>query len=382
MSYHLKIYRSASDLPGNWELIVGSYHVMLSGNYVRALQESKPQNMECYLVGFFQENELVGGALFQYLDFIRYQKTTDHHFRMRIKNLAAGMIVKDIMILGNNMLTGQNGFYFDFSKIQSEDAVNLLHKAIRKMQCEIRKTSLIVGKDYQKAFAGKFFGKPEEGYFQFAVQPNMKLAIRESWKTFEDYTDSFSKKYRARAKAAKKKLQNIEKLELNLELIRNYRLEMKRLYQHVAENASFNTFFLAENHFEKMKENLGEQFKVFGYFSEKQMIGFYTLMVNNTDVDTYFLGYDKIHQKEKQIYLNMLLDMVEFAVSHQFKRVVFGRTALEIKSTVGAEPVEIYIFMKHTNSILNKFTDKIFASFAPKTEWTQRKPFKKNPDEL
>jgi hypothetical protein len=37
------------------------------------------------------------------------------------------------------MLTGQNGFYFDSSKITSEEVIPLLEKAVYTMQQEIRK---------------------------------------------------------------------------------------------------------------------------------------------------------------------------------------------------------------------------------------------------
>lgn len=92
-------------------------------------------------------------------------------------------------------------------------------------------------------------------------------------------------------------------------------------------------------------------------------------------MDTYFLGYDKELQKPKQLYLNMLLDMVDFAIEHQLESIVFGRTALEIKSTVGAEPVQIFGLIKHSNFFINKMMPKIFPFIEPKVEWLQRKPF-------
>ena len=347
MSYHLKIYNSDIGFPENWTSTVGKYNVMLSEEYFRALHVSLPSNMECFMVGIFKENELVGGALFQYIDFVGFKKSTKNEPGWNLKSFFSGILIKDVMILGNNMLTGQNGFYFDFSKVSVEDRLMLLHKAVDKMQREIRKTSLIIFKDYQ------FTGKKYKSYFRFSVQPNMKLKIRESWKTFDEYVNDFSKKYRTRVKSAKKKLNGIEKLELNLESVKKYQKEMNCLYHNVADNASFNTFFLAENHFEKMKENLKDKFKVFGYFSDKELVGFYTLIINNNDIDTYFLGYHKEIQKEKQIYLNMLLDMVGYGILYQFKTIVFGRTALEIKSTIGAEPTEIFGLIKHTNFMIN-----------------------------
>ena len=117
-------------------------------------------------------------------------------------------------------------------------------------------------------------------------------------------------------------------------------------------------------------------FKVFGYYLNEKLIGFYTLILNNKDIDTYFLGYDKELQKEKQIYLNMLLNMVEFGINEKFNRIIFGRTALEIKSTIGAQPVEIFGLIKHNNLLINRFIEKIFKSLNPAVEWVQRKPFK------
>lgn len=376
MSYYLKIYNLDKDFPERWPSAVGIHNVMLSAEYFRALHASLPSNMECFMVGFFKENELVGGALFQYIDFIGYRKSVRNESGWNLKSFFSAMFVKDVMILGNNMLTGQNGFYFDFSKISENDVLVLLNKAVRKMQNEARKTSLIIYKDYQKDFVERFKGREYSSYFRFSVQPNMKLKIKENWKTFDDYINDFSKKYRARAKSAKKKLGGIEKRELNLDLVKKYQKEMNCLYQNVADNASFNTFFLAENHFEKMKENLKDKFKIFGYFSETELVGFYILIINNDDIDTYFLGYQKECQKEKQIYLNMLLDMVEYGIMYQFKTIVFGRTALEIKSTIGAEPTEIFGLIKHNNFIINPFMKILFSFISPKTEWIQRKPFK------
>lgn len=376
MSYHLKIYNTDKDFPKSWSSAVGNYNVMLSEEYFRALQASLPSNMECFIVGFFEEDVLVGGALFQYIDFIGYRKSLKRKSAWSLKNFLIEFFIKDVMILGNNMLTGQNGFYFDFSKISTKDILMLLHKAVDAVQCEIRRTSLIIFKDYQKPFAEHFTGKEYSVYFRFSVQPNMKLKMRKNWETFEDYLNDFSKKYRSRARTAKKKLKDIEKRELDLESVKRYQYEMSHLYHNVVDNASFNTFFLTENHFGKMKENLTDKFKVFGYFSGEELVGFYTLIVNNDDIDTYFLGYHKELQKEKQLYLNMLLDMVEFGIIHNFERIIFGRTALEIKSTIGAGPSEIFGLIKHNNFVINSLMKMLFPFISPKTEWVQRKPFK------
>ncbi|MGN7758875.1 8-amino-7-oxononanoate synthase [Chryseobacterium sp. 22532] len=375
MSYNLKIYNSVSDLPSQWNSVIGNRNIMLSKEYFNILESSGPANMECYYAGFFYNDDLIGGALFQYLNFQNHVTFQKNEVWCNIRNFFARKFSKDVMILGNNMLTGQNGFYFDAAKITFEQVVPLLDRAVQKMQKDIRKTSLIIYKDYQFNFVNYFQSKNHQPYFRFSVQPNMILKINESWTVYEDYLNDFSKKYRTRARSARKKFENIEKHEMNLDEIQKHQDEMNILYQNVAENAPFNTFFLAEHHFECMKKNINENFKVFGYFLNQKLIGFYTLILNNQDIDTYFLGYDKEIQKERQLYLNMLLDMVEFAISNKSKRIIFGRTALEIKSTIGAEPIEIFGLIKHNNSLVNLFMKRIFIGLNPKKEWIQRKPF-------
>ncbi|MCT2407576.1 GNAT family N-acetyltransferase [Chryseobacterium antibioticum] len=375
MSYNLKIYNSVPDLPLQWNAVIGNQNIMLSKEYFHVLDSSGPNNMECYYIGFFNDNELIGGALFQYLSFRNHATFQKNEVWCNIRNFFAQKFSRDVMILGNNMLTGQNGFYFDAAKITLEEVIPLLDKAVQKMQKEIRKTSLIIYKDYQFNFVNYFQDKNHQAYFRFSVQPNMMLKLKEDWTFFEDYLNDFSKKYRTRVRSARKKFEGIEKYEMNLDDIKKHQKEMNILYQNVAENAPFNTFFLAENHFERMKENLNQNFKIFGYFLDQKLIGFYTLILNNEDIDTYFLGYNKELQKEKQLYLNMLLDMVEYAITHQFKRIIFGRTALEIKSTIGAEPLEIFGLIKHNNSLINLFMKRIFRVLNPKKEWIQRKPF-------
>lgn len=376
MSYTFKKYKSSLEVPQDWNDVIGRHNIMLSKEYFETLENSCPENMKCFYVGFFSDNQLIGGALFQYLNFIEHKTFQKEEAFCDVKNFVAKKFSKNVMILGNNMLTGQNGFYFDATKITIEKVIPLLDEAVQEMQKQEGKTSLIIYKDYQGSFIKYFQGKKHQSFYRFSVQPNMILRLKENWFTFEDYLNAFSTKYRTRAKTAKKKITGVEKSEMDIQDIINLRKEMDILYQNVAENAPFNTFFLTENHFESMKESLGENFKVFGYFLNQKLIGFYTLIVNRKDIDTYFLGYDKGLQKEKQIYLNMLLDMVEFGIDKKFNRIIFGRTALEIKSTIGAQPVEIFGLIKHNNSLINLFMKKIFTSLNPVAEWIQRKPFK------
>jgi hypothetical protein len=125
-----------------------------------------------------------------------------------------------------------------------------------------------------------------------------------------------------------------------------------------------------------LKKNLKDLFLFYGYFKDEKLIGFNTLIKNGNQMDTYFLGYDETIQREKMLYLNMLYDMIAYSINKGFKEIIFARTALEIKSSVGAKPEEMFGFIHHSNSIINSKMDKLFCYLEPKTEWQERNPFK------
>jgi predicted N-acyltransferase len=204
----------------------------------------------------------------------------------------------------------------------------------------------------------------------------MIFELQKNWQNHEDYIAAFSKKYRDQYKRSHKKALEITTQDLSLEEILRQEERINELYHHVAKNAPFNTFFLAKNHFSTFKKQCGERFKLVGYYLEGKLVGFHTLLLNGTVLETYFLGYDDQVQKEKMLYLNMLYNMTKFGIENRFEKIIFGRTALEIKSSIGAEPIMMSGFIYHTNKWVNKLMSKIFPQLEPTLVWQQRHPFK------
>jgi len=208
------------------------------------------------------------------------------------------------------------------------------------------------------------------------VQPNMVLDVQPDWVRIEDYIGSLNKKYKTRYKRARTKFGNIECLELDIETIKRSSKQLHALYLNVSDHAKFNTFLLPEHHFYSLKQELQNNFKVFGYFEGNKLIGFYTLILNRDNLETYFLGYDSEHQYANQLYLNMLYDMLDFAIMNKFASVVYARTAMEIKSSVGARPIDMVMYMRHTNSLVNALLKRVFNFMKPNQKWEERHPFK------
>jgi hypothetical protein len=72
----------------------------------------------------------------------------------------------------------------------------------------------------------------------------------------------------------------------------------------------------------------------------------------------------------------MLYDMIGCSIHNGFKRINFGRTALEIKSSVGAKPEQLYGWMQHQNKLINRNLEFFFKLLEPEVKWIGRNPFK------
>ena len=68
--------------------------------------------------------------------------------------------------------------------------------------------------------------------------------------------------------------------------------------------------------------------------------------------------------------------MVKQGIDRQLKHVVFARTAMEIKSSVGATPQNYICYIRHENLILNQLVPFLVKYVGPNNEWTPRNPLK------
>lgn len=375
-----KIYSAIKELPASWDQVAES-NVFLQTPYLKVLEESAPTNMQCFYIGIFEENYLIGVALAQYLNVHKLESfgERDKCLKTTVRNFVFKNFASHVLFLGNNMITGQNGYVFnkpmDFKHI-SELLIQCSQAIIQYFKNKQIKIHIVSFKDFYQHCSVELKKYDFAEMYDFNIQPNMIFELNPEWKTESDYVAAFSKKYRDQYKRSHKKCDGVEVKELNHDEIVTHEERIYELYHHVAKNAPFNTFFLAKNHFSTFKKQLGEQLRVAGYFIDGKLVGFHTILLNGETLETYFLGYDEHVQKEKMLYLNMLYNMTKFGIENGFKKIIFGRTALEIKSSIGAQPVLMSGFIYHTNKLINRYMDKIFTRLEPSVEWQQRHPFK------
>lgn len=377
--YTFQVFTTTKQIPTEWDTLAFE-NIFLSKAYLEVLEKSAPLNMTCHFIGLFKEETLIGIALSQFLDLNELESfgERDQCIKTSIRNFVFRNFASHVLFIGNNMLTGQNAF----SVLKGCDVAMIL-KTLQSaagalegiLKLKGKKVHIITFKDFDSTEVSWFDKHQFKAYYQFDTQPNMVFTVNSDWKTEQDYIDALTKKYRDQYKRARKKSTGIEKRKLSLDEILAHEAVINDLYFHVAKHAPFNTFFLAKNHFSTFKRLFEDKFLFYGYFLNKKMIGFNTMIKNGNSLDTYFLGYDESMQREKMLYLNMLYDMIAYGIKKNYVEIIFSRTALEIKSSVGAKPIETFGFIKHENNLLNRYMSKIFPYLEPEMIWKERNPF-------
>ena len=380
---HHKIYTTVSAIPKTWETLAVN-DIFLQKTYLKSIESAAPNNISLYYVGVFKNDTLVGIALVQrvqlYLkDLFRTTKVSC--LKTLAQNALSKVLKGNVLVVGNVMHTGQHGIAVDQKQLSVSEFYTEIFNAIAvlkgKIKTEFRKTvRIILFKDFFKddSFA-HLPSLKQQALHTATVQPNMVMPIRAHWDTTAAYVANMTKKYRSRYKRARKKLDGVVCKELDLNTIKLNAKQLHALYLNVSKNASINTFTLPEQHFLSFKTHLGDRFKVFGYYLDQKLIGFFTLLENGKNLETYFLGYDMAQQQTHQLYLNMLYDMASYGIANGFSSIIYARTAMEIKSSVGAEARSMTLYLKHTNKVLNLALKPVFRFMNPKKDWQERHPF-------
>lgn len=382
--YRLRIFNSLSETPLDWDIVQPAENHFLQRPYLSVVEKYPPIGYEFAYFIFYKNGSPVGICYCQLLEFKAgaIRDEANNNAFARATQYIKGYLIKTLkiktIIIGNALLTGEHAFYFN-EDITTEQQYALIADATKTARQHFEKSGEKFNGFLLKDFEDKNLESCGEfvkrGFHKVTFQPSMAMEIPEEWNSFDDYLAAFSSKYRTRAKRAFKKGKDIVKQDFNAERIRLNHRRIHELYQGIEAGAGFSFASLNKRYFCGLKERLGDDFSLTGYWLDEKLVGFYTTIKNGDELEAHFIGFEPQLNRSHQIYLNMLYDMVREGIDKGVKRIIFARTALEIKSSVGAVAEEMYCYTRHWNNLPNRFVPKIFSYLSPVEEWTPRKPF-------
>jgi hypothetical protein len=282
-----------------------------------------------------------------------------------------------ILTCGNSFVSGEHGVFIKKNE-DKRKVLKKLSKAILKYtenQYEKKPIDIFIMKDFVASSLSVSNELISLGYYSFNVEPNMKLKIDENWQNFDQYLAALRTKFRVKAKKAMELSSTLLVENVDSKNIDNQLQKMTELYQRVASKADFNLGEFKLATYRDLKENLGNNYILKTYWLQDKMVGFLSGMIHGHELDAHFVGIDYTLNKSNAIYQRMLYDYIDIAIKQKLSTINFGRTASEIKSSVGAIPEHLTVYIRHKKTITNKFL-KLFLLKIQPTEFHQKFPFK------
>ena len=378
----------------NSAAIYGSEFLQLS--YLSVLEKEHPANMRFHYSIIYKAGKPFAVAYFQVIDFSSdsfsgtaaaqtdaFSCLVGGYLKKQVANHImrnADKINMRLLICGNACISGEHGFAVipQLDKTFAFDALADVIYSISRAEKLRGKIAAVLVKDFY-AHSLPYSKELEEfSYHDFFVEPNMIVDIE--WKSFDEYLNALSKKYRKRAKGIVNKGQNMERKTFSAADIIANKKEIVQLYTNVHHKARFRMATLTPAYFAELKKALNDRFVFTAYYYKGKMAGFRTSFILKNHIEAHFIGLDYELNKELEMYQNILYDYVNEAISNHKRQLHLGRTASEIKSSVGAKAHDLKCYIRHRNPLSNRII-KPFIDYLKPSEWIPRNPFKEEINE-
>lgn len=369
LSFNFTIFEDLNEIALKWSLMDSneSLNPWLSFDFQKNMLTAMPENVKvlygCYSFG----NELKG-----YFPIYFYDFSLDKSFREKnpVKRIFGKLIKGKILVMGQIFSTGTNYPFIEYLRDQHfQKELNHFLQSIASSY----KAKAILWKDFFSVCAAL----EQNGYFSFKYQPSMIMTIDNHWETMHDYEQSLSSKYRIRLSRARNKMKGITWKTLNKEEIIHSQADLHQLYVGILSETTFKMATVPESYFSSMKEAFKEKYNITAGYLDGKLVCFYSTLVNGETLEANLAGFEEETNLKMQLYLNMLFLMVENAIKLKVEKLNFYRTAMEIKSSVGAVGKDTMVYIKPTSKWLAPLFPILILWFSPQNlVWKARSPFK------
>jgi len=385
-------FDDANDVEKNhWNEVLAGKNIFLDLEYLKVLDKISRKNFQSRYVIIYNHDEPFAIVYFQVIDFkagtfgdlvdskVSQLKSTRAQLFERYIEGNRDEVIMRLLTCGNNIVSGEHAFLFK-EELSKEAEFKIIEDLIDRVGSKEKlrgKVSAILVKDFESPIvqpAKCFFS--HDKYIQFSVEPNMVVDIPDSVKTLSEYIALFSKKYRNRAKSILKNAAGIKIVNLNEAQLKEENKAIYKLYEQVYEHAKFKLVKLPESYFMDCKKMFPDKFTVTAFYYNDKLVAFSSgFDVSDSLLEAHYIGFDYELNKEIDLYQNILYNFLEQAIMFRKKRLNLGRTAGEIKSTVGAYAQELTCYIKPQNTV-SRMVLKPFINFLQPGEWVPRNPFK------
>lgn len=369
MSLKSQLFKTVDTIPKTfWDSVNCCANIYYSPKFLKTFELAN-KDIEFNYIFILKNDKAVAFANTQVVTIGVETITKNIRMSNKIRRIVNNMFCNNqirVLFCGNVFLSGEYGTFLKDGAPKIE-TFNAIAEAVKKLSKKTRKLNTIFVKDFKNESLHITDHLKSYDYAAMQVEPNMIITLKPEWHSFEDYKSALKSKYRVKANKADSKSKALEAKLLTEEDIKIYKNELQELYQNTIDNADFNAQILNLDTYIYLKKAFNDKFIVKGYFLNDKLVGFLSAMHNRTNLDAHFIGIDYSNNKEFAIYPRILNDYVRLGIETKSTQINLGRTASEIKSTLGAKPEALTCYCKHKRYIPNQILKPFIKNVQIKT---------------
>ena len=344
MTISIKLVTPIAAHTNSWDAFLPEGH-HLKMRHLLPLEHAQIPDIENNYVQIFLKDKLIGLAYLQLFKFTHTNLNFDNPSGLQSRAIKFILPKKlYLLICGNLFRINFQGFYFKNEQHNHFifNAIELFVKQNKKL-----KPSGIIIKDCKEVFVEESYTASNYHFFNGDV--TMEITRRQHWNTFEDYLNDLTKKYVKRAKKIIQAFNGVVTKELSaLEILGNA-AAIDQLYWHVVNRQQVRLGTVNAAYLYELKLDLEQRFELHALYLNNVMIGFYTYIFYNNEMETHYIGLDYRYNDTHKIYFNILFLSVQKMIERKYEKLELGRTAKEAKANLGAFPKQIYNYIKVKN---------------------------------
>ena len=284
-----------------------------------------------------------------------------------------GVFSLNIRVMGSVLSSGDHAYRFD-ENVSELDRQALIKEALALKMGEVESNvvprTFIIKDHYSNVpWSKRISGKSnwDKTWIDVEFDPVMQIDLNPEWKNMEEYKSSLRKKSRAKLRRIDKKSSDLDLQELSFEEVNENSDQLFKLYSQVYGRAGFKLGMLNKDDLISLKKYWREDFPVIGYYYENRLVGFQCGIVTDYSVEAFFVGFNLNENRVHSIYQRMLLEFIKQGIARGSMKVSLGRTALDIKSSLGASPQRLVCHMKVNNRpIIHSLMRAVASASSPK----------------
>ena len=372
-----KIFKTVDTIPQDyWDSVNCCTNIYYSPEFLRAFEFANT-DIEFNYIFILKGNEAVAFANTQIVTIGVETITKNIKMSAKIRSLINTLFYNNhlrVLFCGNVFLSGEYGTFLKDGEDKIE-TFKAIADGVKHLTKVTKKLNSVFVKDFENESLYITDHLKSYDYAAMQVEPNMIITLKPEWHSFDDYKNVLKSKYRVKANKADSKSEVLEAHFFSEEAIETHKDQLQKLYLNTIDNADFNAQILNLDTYINLKKTFKEKFFVKGYFLEGKLVGFLSAMQNDRHLDAHFIGIDYSNNKKFAIYPRILNDYVRLGIETKSDQINLGRTASEIKSTLGAEPKALTCYCKHKKYIPNQILKPFIKNVHIKS-FKQHSPFK------